>query len=490
MENLMKMYIDGEWVASISGETRKIINPANGDIISICTEGDERDVKKAVKAAERAFYQDGWMDTTPDTRAALLLKTADLLEKRSEEFALIETINNGKTLDESRYDISDSVHCLRYYAGIINKPSGQTFYVEDNVQTMVIREPIGVCGQIVPWNFPLLMAVWKLAPALAAGNTVIFKPSEITPMSVIKLFEIFDEVGMPKGVVNLVLGAGSKVGQEIASNMNIDKVAFTGGTSTGRKIMSAAASNIKNISLELGGKSPNIVFADADMDLALDYALYGIFLNQGQVCAAGSRLLLEDSIYDEFVEKLKQRTIKIKVGNGTDKDTKMGPLISKDHMEKVLSYIEIGINEGARLVCGGHRIMGSGMDKGFFIEPTIFADTTPDMRIVKEEIFGPVLVIQKFSDEKDAIKLANDSEYGLAGAVFTNDNAKAMRVIKKLRAGITWINNYQPAYCEAPWGGYKQSGIGRELGTFGYEEYTEVKQISINLDPKPTGWFY
>ncbi|EKQ54844.1 MULTISPECIES: aldehyde dehydrogenase family protein [unclassified Clostridium] len=489
MENLMKMYIDGEWVTSISGETREIINPANGDIIGICTEGDERDVKEAVKAAKRAFYEDGWMDTTPDVRAALLLKTADLLEKRSEEFALIETINNGKTLDESRYDISDSVHCLRYYAGIINKPSGQTFYVEDNVQTMVIREPIGVCGQIVPWNFPLLMAVWKLAPALAAGNTVIFKPAEITPMSVIKLFEIFHEVGIPKGVVNIVLGSGSKVGQEIASNMDIDKIAFTGGTSTGRKIMSSAAANIKNISLELGGKSPNIIFADADMELALDYALYGIFLNQGQVCAAGSRLLLEDSIYDEFIEKLKQRATKIKVGNGIDRDTKMGLLISRDHMEKVLSYIEIGINEGARLVCGGHRIVDNGMDKGFFIEPTIFADTTPDMRIVKEEIFGPVLVIQKFSDEKDSIRLANDSEYGLAGAVFTKDITKAMRVIKKLRAGITWVNNYQPAYCEAPWGGYKQSGIGRELGTIGYEEYTEVKQISINLAPKPNYWF-
>lgn len=489
MKNLMKMYIDGKWVTSISGETREIINPANGDIIGICAEGDERDVKEAVKAAKRAFYEDGWMDTTPDMRASLLLKTADLLEKRSEEFAYIETINNGKTLDESRYDVSDSVHCLRYYAGIINKPSGQTFYVEDNVQTMVIREPIGVCGQIVPWNFPLLMAVWKLAPAIAAGNTVIFKPAEITPMSVVKLFEIFDEVGMPNGVVNLVLGSGSKVGQEIASNIDIDKIAFTGGTSTGRKIMSAAASNIKNISLELGGKSPNIIFADADMELALDYALYGIFLNQGQVCAAGSRLLLEDSIYDEFIEKLKQRTVKIKVSDGTDRDTKMGPLISKAHMEKVLSYIEIGINEGARLVCGGHRIVDNGMDKGFFIEPTIFADTTPDMRIVKEEIFGPVLVIQKFSDEKDAIKLANDSEYGLAGGVFTNDITKAMKVIKKLRSGITWINNYQPAYCEAPWGGYKQSGIGRELGTFGYEEYTEVKQISINLNPKPTYWF-
>lgn len=490
MDNkLLKMYIDGEWRTALSGKTRKIINPADQSVIAEAVEGDERDVREAVAAAKRAFYDDGWQETTPDQRASLLLKLAQLLEERAEEFAFAESIDNGKTLEEAEFDVYDSVHCLRYYAGIINKPSGQVFNVEDNSLCMVVREPIGVCAQIVPWNFPLLMAVWKIAPALAAGNTIIFKPAEITPLSAVKIFGLIDEVGFPNGVCNLVLGAGGTVGNEMASNMEIDKIAFTGGTETGRKIMTAAAGNIKNISLELGGKSPNIVFADADFETAVDYALYAIFLNQGQVCAAGSRLLLEESIYDDFILKLKEKAEKIKVGRGTDKGVKMGPLVSGAQMQKVLEYIKIGIEEGARLVCGGKRITVNGAEKGFFIEPTIFADTTPDMRIVKEEIFGPVLVIQKFKDVEEAVKLSNNSVYGLAGGVFTKDAAKAMSVSKRLRAGIVWVNNYQSAYCEAPWGGYKQSGIGRELGTFGFEEYTEVKQISINLDPKPIGWF-
>jgi len=292
-------------------------------------------------------------------------------------------------------------------------------------------------------------------------------------------------VGLPKGVINLVLGAGAIVGHEIAANMDIDKVAFTGGTKTGKSIMQAATGNIKNISLELGGKSPNIVFADADFETAVDYALFGIFCNQGQVCSAGSRLILEDKIYDKFVERLVERAKQIKVGPGDLNGVEMGPLISKGHMEKVLEYIEIGKAEGAKLLCGGKKIG----DIGYFVEPTIFGDTKEDMRIVQEEIFGPVLVIQKFSTEREAIDLANGTVYGLAGAVFTNDGAKAMRVIKKLRAGITWVNSYHPTFNEAPWGGYKQSGIGRELGTFGLEEYTEVKQININLNVEPTGWF-
>jgi betaine-aldehyde dehydrogenase len=333
------------------------------------------------------------------------------------------------------------------------------------------------------------MAIWKLAPALAAGNTVVFKPAELTPLTVIKLFEIFEKVGYPKGVVNLVLGAGPTVGGEIASNMDVDKVAFTGGTKTGRSIMQAASSNIKNISLELGGKSPNIVFADADFDTAIDYALFAIFCNQGQVCSAGSRLLLQEDIYDEFLVELVKRANKITVGKGLEEDTEMGPLISEVHMNKVLGYIEIGKQEGAKLLCGGNRIKSKELKDGYFVEPTIFSDTTPEMRIVQEEIFGPVLAVQKFKDEEEAIYLANHTKFGLAGGVFTNDGAKAFRVIKKLRAGITWINTYHPTYNEAPWGGYKQSGIGRELGTFGFEEYTEVKQINVNLDVQPNGWF-
>ncbi|MBP2032892.1 betaine-aldehyde dehydrogenase [Clostridium algifaecis] len=489
MSEVLKMYIDGEWKLSKSGDTRDSLNPANGEVIATVTEGSREDVVCAIAAAKRAFYEDGWMDVNGLERSRLLFKLADILEERSEEFYKLETLDNGKPIRETIVDVSDAVACLRYYAGLTTKPHGMTYDVPDNMQSMVVREPIGVCGMIIPWNYPLLMAIWKIAPAIAAGNTVVFKPSEVTPLTAIKLFEIIDEIGFPKGVINLVLGAGPVVGDELAKNKDVDKIAFTGGTVTGRSIMQAATSNIKNISLELGGKSPNIVFEDADFDTAVDYALFGIFCNQGQVCSAGSRLLLQDSIYDKFIEKLVEKANKIRVGYGTDDEIEMGPLISENHMNKVLKYIEIGKTEGAKLVCGGHRITTEKLKNGYFVEPTIFADTTPDMRIVKEEIFGPVLAVQKFKDEKEAIALANDTCYGLAGGVFTNDIAKAHRVIRKLRAGITWINTYNPTYNEAPWGGYKQSGIGRELGTFGYEEYTEVKQININLDIKPTGWF-
>ncbi len=430
------------------------------------------------------------METTAIERASYLYKIADKLESMEKEFSEIDTLDNGKPLRETVADVQDGVACLRYYAGLVNKPSGQIYEVPDpNMQSMVVREPIGVCGQIIPWNYPLLMALWKIAPALAAGNTIVFKPSEVTPLSAIKLFEVIESVGIPKGVANLVMGAGAVVGHEIAANIDIDKVAFTGGTKTGRSIMQAATGNIKNISLELGGKSPNIVFADSDFETAVDYALFGIFCNQGQVCSAGSRLILEDKIYDKFIARLVDRAKKIKVGSGFDQETEMGPLVSKIQMDKVLNYIEVGKKEGAKLVCGGNKINTEELRDGFFVEPTIFIDTTPDMTIVKEEIFGPVLVVQKFTGEEEAIKLANDTVYGLAGAVFTQDGAKAMRVIKKLRAGITWVNSYHPTFNEAPWGGYKQSGIGRELGTFGLEEYTEVKQININLKPEPLYWF-
>lgn len=489
MNEVRRMYIDGQWVLAQKNERRQVINPATSEEIAIVTEGSKEDVIAAVSAAKRAFYDDGWGETPATKRAQYLLRIADLIEQRAADFAQLEMLNNGKPLREAESDVNDTVSCFRYYAGLATQPHGQTYEVSASMQAMVVREPIGVCGQIIPWNFPLMMASWKLAPALAAGNTVIFKPSEITPLTAIQLFEVIDEVGLPKGVANLVLGAGHTVGQEIADNLDIDKVAFTGGTDTGKKIMAAAVANVKKISLELGGKSPNIVFADADFATAVDYALYGIFVNQGEVCSAGSRLLLEESIYERFIEKLGERASRIRVGLGSNSQTEMGPLVSEAHMNKVLEYIEIGKSEGARLLCGGKRITDDGLEKGFFVEPTIFVDTTPKMRIVKEEIFGPVLVVQKFSDEAEAIRLANDSIYGLAGSVFTNNGAKAARVVKKLRAGITWINCYHPTYNGAPWGGYKQSGIGRELGTFGFNEYTEVKQINHNLQVKPTGWY-
>ncbi|WP_126427861.1 aldehyde dehydrogenase family protein [Brevibacillus marinus] len=485
----LKMYVNGEWLDARSGKTREIVNPANGETIALAAEGDVEDARHAIEVARSAFDSGVWSDLPAAQRARYLFAIADKLEERAEEIAWLETLDNGKPLREARFDLADAVACFRYYAGLVTKPDGQTYHVSDPVQAMVVREPVGVCGLIVPWNYPLLMAVWKIAPALAAGNTIVFKPSEVTPVTAVKLFEIIDEVGIPKGVANMVMGAGPTVGNELAESHLVDKISFTGGTATGRSIMRAASGNIKKISLELGGKSPNIVFADADFETAVDYALFAIFANQGQVCSAGSRLLLEESIHDRFLERLVERAKQIRVGPGHDPKTEMGPLVSQAHLEKVLHYIETGKAEGARLLCGGNRITANGLDKGYFVEPTIFADTTPQMRIVQEEIFGPVLAVQKFTDEADAIRLANDTVYGLAGGVFTQDGAKAMRVIKKLRAGITWINCYHPTYNEAPWGGYKQSGIGRGLGTFGFEEFTEVKQININLQVQPIGWF-
>lgn len=484
-----KMYIAGEWLEAESGETRDILNPATGEVIAAVAEGGLADVGRAIREARRVFDHTDWPDTPPIERARLLNAIADRIEQRSEEFAILETQNNGKPLRESRFDVSDAANCFRYYAGLINKPLGQTYQVSDPMVTMVVREPIGVCGQIIPWNYPLLMAAWKLAPCLAAGNTTVFKPAEATPLTAIKLFEIIEEVGFPPGVANLVMGAGPVVGHELASSELIDKIAFTGGTATGKSIMNAATGNLKKISLELGGKSPNVIFADADFETAVEFAMFGIFANQGQVCSAGSRLVIEDSIHDKFIEELLKRSKKIRVGNGLDETTEMGPLITEAHMQKVLHYIQLGKEEGAKLVLGGNRLTSGDYAKGNFVEPTIFTDTTPDMRIVQEEIFGPVLIVQRFHTEEEAIRLANGTVYGLAGGVFTQDGAKAMRVIKKLRAGITWINTYHPTYNEAPWGGYKQSGIGRELGTFGYDAYTEVKQINMNLQVCPLDWY-
>ncbi|MGA7248547.1 MAG: aldehyde dehydrogenase family protein, partial [Candidatus Cybelea sp.] len=429
-----------------------------------------------------------WSSLSATDRAALLFKVADAIDAARDEFMRIDTLNNGKPLRETEYDAIDAANCFRYYAGLATKPHGQTFDVPAPSQTFTVREPIGVCGQIVPWNYPLLMATWKLAPALAAGNVCILKPSELTPLSAIRLALIFEQLEFPAGVVNIVTGTGATAGHAIAASMLVDKIAFTGGTRTGRSIMLDAATNLKKISLELGGKSPNVVFADADFDTAVDYALFGIFANAGQVCSAGSRLILERPVHDRFVERVVERAQKIRVGDGFDPQSEMGPIISPVHHERVQAYIEAGINEGAKLLCGGERLGGRLAD-GNFIAPTVFGETSPQMRIVQEEIFGPVLVVQTFDSEAEAIALANDTIYGLAGAVFTQDISKAHRVIRKMRAGITWINTYHPTYNEAPWGGYKQSGIGRELGTYGYDAYTEVKQINVNLDVEPSGWF-
>jgi betaine-aldehyde dehydrogenase len=354
--------------------------------------------------------------------------------------------------------------------------------------TSIVREPIGVCGQIIPWNYPLLMAAWKLAPALAAGNTCVLKPSEYTPLTVIRLSEILQGLELPPGVVNIVLGDGS-VGQVIAESPLVDKVAFTGSVKTGKLVAQAAISNLKKVTLELGGKSPMIVFDDVDVDTAVDYALFAIYCNAGQVCSAGSRMIVQDGIYAKFVQKMTERAKKISVGPGFDDATEMGPLVSVAQLKRVLDYIEIGKKEGAKLETGGDSPKGEKYANGYYVNPTIFTNVKPEMRIVKEEIFGPVVVVQKFSSEEEAVHLANDSEFGLAGAVFSNDVTRAHRVVKQIRAGITWVNGYHSTYNECPWGGYKQSGWGRELGTFGLEAYTEVKQVNINLDPQPVNWF-
>ncbi len=483
------MYVNGEWRESSNQEKRTIINPANGKGIAYAPEGTIEDAKYAIEVARTAFDSGIWSATSTAERASYLFKIADEIDKNMEELVYLETMDNGKTYREAEGDIGDAAACFRYYAGLITKPDGQTYHVADPMQAMVVREPVGVCGLIVPWNYPLLMSVWKIAPALAAGNTIVFKPSEVTPITATKLFEILEKVGIPKGVANMVMGAGPIVGNEIAASNKVDMISFTGGTKTGKHIMRTAADNMKKISLELGGKSPNIIFADADFETAIDYALFGIYAGSGQVCSAGSRILVEENIYDKFVNSFVERAQQINVGPGDNPKSEMGPLVSQEHMEKVLRYIEIGKDEGANVACGGRRIMEDGKGDGFFIEPTVFVNVKPDMRIVQEEIFGPVVVIQKFKDEQEAIELANGTDYGLAGGVFTVDGAKAMRVIRKLRAGITWINSYHPTYNEAPWGGYKQSGIGRSLGTFGLEEFQEIKQININLEVEPIGWF-
>jgi len=361
--------------------------------------------------------------------------------------------------------------------------------VPANSFSYVLREPVGVCAQIIPWNYPLLMSAWKLAPALAAGNTCILKPSELTPLTALELAKIIHSAQLPPGVVNVITGTGADAGEPLAASPRVDKVAFTGGTVTGRKIVQAASSNLKRVTLELGGKNPNIVFADSNFEAAVDGALFAAFANQGEVCSAGSRLLVERSIHDRFVEALVAKVPRIKLGPGLQSGVKMGPLVSEAHRAKVESYIEIGRNEGARLRCGGKRPADPQLANGYFLEPTIFDQVTPQMRIAREEIFGPVLSVIPFDTEEEAIAIANDTDYGLAAAVWTQNITRAHRVIAKLRAGITWVNTYHPTYNEMPWGGYKQSGTGRELGLYGIEGYLEIKQVNIHLDEAPLGWY-
>lgn len=486
------MFIDGSWVEGSTKKTTPTFNPSNGEILAMVTEGTVDDVRTAVAAAKKSFYVTReWRDLDSQSRSDMLFKIADAIEAEKEEFARLDSMDHGKPLREAEADIDDAVHCFRYYAGLLKAPYGGAYDVNDGFGKMhsyTVHESVGVCALITPWNYPLLMAAWKLAPALAAGNSVVFKPSSNCVLSCVKLFELFETIDMPKGSVNLVLGPGGTIGNELAENKDVDMVTFTGSTAVGQSIMRAAAGNVKKIGLELGGKSPNVIFADADLDGAVEWAMIGIFLNQGEVCSAGSRILIEESIKDEFVKRLVKKANAMTIGNPLE-NPDMGPLVSEEHMNKVLGYIKKGVEEGATLVCGGERYTEGDCSKGYYVRPTIFDNCTDDMTIVKEEIFGPVVTIQTFKTEQEAIDMANHTEYGLAGAVFTKDGSRALRIIKEIRAGITWINCYNPTFNEAPWGGYKKSGIGRELGIHGLEEYQEIKQININLNPGTVGWY-
>ncbi|MED3564351.1 aldehyde dehydrogenase family protein [Bacillus xiapuensis] len=489
MTKKLKHYINGQWVESSNPNKLDILNPATQEIIARAPNATRDETEEAIKIAKRTFESGRWSDQSPQERAAVLLQIADRLQENIDELRDLEVQNNGKTKREAQSDAEEAVNTFRYYAGLLTMPNGQAYEAPGDMQTLVVKEPLGVAGLIVPWNFPLLMSVWKIAPALAAGNSILLKPAEITPMTAVKLFELIDRTDLPKGAANLVMGTGPVVGQTIAESNDVDMVSFTGSTGVGRLIMQAAAGNMKKVSLELGGKSPNIIFDDADIETAVDFSLFGIFMGAGQVCSSGSRILVQEGIYDEFIEKYIKRAKKIRVGPGTDEHSQMGAIVSEKHLKSILHYILMGKEEGANLALGGNRIEEDGLEKGFFVEPTVFTDVTTDMRIVREEIFGPVVTIQKFKDEGEAIKIANDTEYGLAGAVFSTDQNKALRVIKKVRAGITWINAYHLTTIQAPWGGYKQSGIGRSLGTYGLDEYQETKQINISIDSKPIDWF-
>ncbi|EII2007626.1 betaine-aldehyde dehydrogenase [Staphylococcus pseudintermedius] len=485
-----RQYIDGEWVESSNKATREIINPYNQEVILEVAEGTEADVERAILAARRAFDEGRYANETGETKGQKVRTIADKIKENREELAYLETLDTGKTYEESLVDMDDIHNVFMYFAGLADKDGGELINSPiENTESKVVKEPIGVVTQITPWNYPLLQASWKIAPALATGCSLVMKPSEITPLTTIRVFELMEEVGFPKGVINLVLGAGSEIGDVLSSHPEVDLVSFTGGIKTGKHIMKKAADHVTNIALELGGKNPNIIFDDADFDLAVDQALNGGFFHAGQVCSAGSRIIVHNSIKDKFEKALIDAVKKIRLGNGFDKSTELGPLISAEHRAKVENYMKVAKEDGATIAVGGQRPEREDLQNGFFFEPTVITDCDTSMRIVQEEVFGPVVTVEGFETEEEAIRLANDSIYGLAGGVFTKDIGKAQRVASKMRMGTVWINDFHPYFAQAPWGGYKQSGIGRELGHQGLEEYLETKHILMNTNPEPVKWF-
>ena len=477
-----KLLINGEWVDAASGKTFATINPATEEVIAEVAEADAEDVNRAVAAARRAFDEGPWTrKISASKRGKLLNKLADLIEEHIDELAALETLDNGKPLKDSRnIDLPLTIACYRYYAGWADKIHGKTIPVNGPFFCYTRHEPVGVCGQIIPWNFPLLMQAWKLAPALAAGCTVVLKVAEQTPLSALRVGELIMEAGFPPGVVNILTGFGETAGQALARHMDVDKVAFTGSTEVGHLILKyAAESNLKRVTLELGGKSPNIVFADADLDDAVNGAFFGLFFNQGQCCCAGSRLYVEEKIHDEFVQRLVDRANRQRVGDPFNPETEQGPQVDKAQFDKIMSYIEAGKQEGAKLLTGGERV-GS---RGYFVKPTVFDQVTEEMKIGREEIFGPVLSVLPFKDLDEVVERANRNMYGLAAAVWTRDIEKAHTIANRVRAGTVWVNCYDVFDAAAPFGGFKQSGIGRELGEYGLMNYIEVKTVTVKVRP-------
>ena len=475
-----KMFINGKWVESVSGKTFPTYNPATGEVLARVAEGDREDIDLAVKAARAAFEAGPWRKMSPSERGRAIWRLGDLLEKNLEEFAELETLDNGKPLKIARVaDVPLAVDLFRYMAGWATKLEGNTipFSKPGRYHAYTLREPVGVVGQIIPWNFPLLMAAWKLGPALASGCCVVLKPAEQTPLSCLRLGELIQEAGIPDGVVNIVSGYGETAGAALAAHPDVDKVAFTGSTEVGKLIVQAATGNLKKVSLELGGKSPNVVFADGDTDQAIAGASMAIFFNHGQCCAAGSRLYVENKIFDKVVEGVSAEAKKIKVGPGWEESTDMGPLVSEEQMKRVCGYLESGFSEGAKAAAGGQR---KG-DKGYFVEPTVLVNTTEKMKVVKEEIFGPVVVAIPFKDASEVVQKANDNIYGLAAGIWTKDLSKAHKLAAQLRAGTVWVNCYNVFDAALPFGGYKQSGWGREMGHDVLEMYTETKAVCVGL---------
>ena len=487
---MAELYLDGAWVSARGGARREIRCPADGTLVAEVDEAGPEDAEAAIAAAYAAFRDGPWPEASARERGDLLLRLADLLERDAEDLARMESLDTGKRLVESRYDITDVVAVFRHYGRVAAEDAGRMVDTGNpDVVSRIVHEPVGVCALITPWNYPLLQVSWKVAPCLAAGNTFVLKPSELTPHTAVHLMRLLAEAGLPAGVGNLVLGAGATAGAPLSTDPRVDLVSFTGGLETGRRLMAAAAGTVKRVALELGGKNPNVVFADADLEVALDFALTAVFLHSGQVCSAGARLIVEESIADEFVDRLVERAQAIRLGGPFDDKAETGPLTSAAHRDKVEAYVARGIAEGAVLRCGGARPDDPSLADGFYYLPTILDGCTSDMAVTQDESFGPVLTVETFVDEADAVRIANDSIYGLAGAVWTQDAGKGQRVAGRLRMGTVWINDYHPYVPQAEWGGYKQSGFGRELGEAGLAEYRETKHVWHNIRPTEQRWF-